>query len=140
MIYFLDTNICIYFLKGLYPAIRTRMLARRPAEIAIPAIVKAELPYGAYKSQRREENEQAIARFLLPFAVAHFGDAEAEEYAGIRATLEQAGTPIGPNDMIIAATVRANAGVLVTHNISEFSRVPDLVTEDWTVDSEVEST
>lgn len=136
MTYFLDTNICIYFLKGLYPVLRNQLLAHRPAEIAIPAIVKAELLYRVYKSQKRQENEQAIVRFLLPFAVADFGDAEAKEYACIRATLEQAGTPIGPNDMIIAATVRANDGVLVSHNISEFSRVSDLVTEDWTVELE----
>ena len=134
MTYFLDSNICVYFLKGSFPALRRRLLSHRPAEITIPSLVKAELLYGAYKSQRSSQNEQAVNQFLLPYSIAPFGDSETTHYAQIRATLESAGTPIGPNDMIIAAIARANEGVLVTHNTSEFSRVPDLSFEDWTHD------
>ena len=134
MTYFLDTNTCIYFLNGSYPTVRERLLSHRPAEIAIPAIVKAELLYGAYKSMRSDENEQAVVRFLLPYTIAGFSDSEAKHYALIRADLEKTGTPIGPNDMIVASIVRANNGILITHNVSEFRRVTDLRLEDWSSD------
>ena len=140
MTYLLDSNICIYFLKGSFPFLRQRLLSHRPAEIAIPSLVKAELLYGAYKSERSTQNEQAVTQFLLPYSVLPFGDLEVIHYAQIRATLESAGTPIGPNDMIIAAIARANEGVLVTHNTSEFGRVPDLNVEDWTHDHEDRAT
>jgi tRNA(fMet)-specific endonuclease VapC len=132
--YFLDTNICVYFLKGMFSPLRARLLAHRPAEIAIASLVKAELLFGAYTSERRVENEEAVSQFLLPFGVVPFGDSEAIAYAEIRARLKAEGTPIGPNDMIIAATALANDGVLVTHNTSEFGRVQGLAIEDWTLD------
>ena len=50
-----------------------------------------------------------------------------------RSHLERAGTPISPNDLIIAATVRAAGATLITANLREFSRIPDLRCEDWTV-------
>ena len=134
MKYFLDSNVCVYFLKANFPPLRRRLLSHRPAEIVIPSLVKAELLYGAYKSQRTAQNEQAVLEFLLPYSIAAFGDPEASHYAHIRAVLEKSGTPIGPNAMIIAAIARANEGTLVTHNVSEFSRVPDLSIEDWTHD------
>lgn len=134
--YFLDTNSCIYFLNGQYPELRQRLLSHRPAEIAVPAIVKAELLYGANKSARVEQNTSVVLQFLQPFAVVGFGDAEADYYAQLRADLERVGTPIGPNDMIIASVVLANEGVLVTHNVGEFSRVPELVVEDWVASGE----
>ena len=75
-----------------------------------------------------------MREFLLPYSVAAFGDSEAKHYAEIRADLEESGTPVGPIDMIIAAIVPASGGTLVTHNVSEFSRVSDLILEDWTRD------
>ena len=136
MKYFLDSNICVSFLKASFPSLRQRLLSHRPAEIAIPSLVKAGLLYGALKSQKSTQNEQAVREFLVPYSVVAFGDLEAGHYAQIRATLERSGTPIGPNDMIIAAIARANEGILVTHNVSEFSRVPDLSLEDWTHDGQ----
>lgn len=132
MNYFLDTNICIYFLKGSFPALKDNLLSRNPASISIPALVKAELLYGARKSARREENLEKITRFLFPFEVAFFDDAAAEAYAELRLQLEQQGSPVGPNDMVIAAIVLANNGTLVTHNTREFSKIKNLPLEDWT--------
>jgi tRNA(fMet)-specific endonuclease VapC len=54
-----------------------------------------------------------------------------EHYADIRAALEQLGTPIGSHDLFIAAHARSRALTLVTHNIREFARVPDLSVQDW---------
>lgn len=131
MIYYLDTNICIYFLKGQYPAIAERLRRISPAHIRIPAIVKAELLYGAEKSQHRARNKEAVQRFLDPFAIAPFDDASADAYAHIRASLESKGHGIGPNDYIMAATVLAGSGILVTNNTQEFRRIRQLNTENW---------
>ncbi len=132
MYYFLDTNICIYYLKGLYPLLLDRMLSHSVSEIKIASIVKAELFCGAMKSEKREDNTRKVDKFLLPFEVISFDDRAAEIYAEIRADLAGKGTPIGPNDLIIAATVLANNGTLISNNENEFSRIASLEIENWT--------
>ncbi len=132
MYFFLDTNICIYYLKGLYPLLLDRMLSHSVSEIKIASIVKAELLYGAMKSKKREDNTRKVDKFLLPFEVIPFDDRAAEIYAEIRAGLAGKGTPIGPNDLIIAATVLANNGTLISNNENEFSRIDSLEAENWT--------
>lgn len=131
MIYFLDTNTCIYFLNGKFESVKDKLLSLPPDRIKIPAIVKAELLFGAFKSNRREETVKKVELFLSPFEVISFGDKAAYEYGTIRLALEISGNPIGPNDLIIAATTIAENATLVTHNVSEFSRVSKLKFEDW---------
>ncbi len=132
MTYFLDTNICIYALNGTYPGIEDEIRRRRPARIQVPSIVCAELYLGVRTSDRPEETRTAVETFLAPFQVIPFDRDATRDYAEIRARLEQNGQPIGPNDLIIAATVRSRNGVLVTHNQNEFGRVPSLEITDWT--------
>ena len=132
MKYFLDTNICIYFLKGMYPKLKERLLNQHPDEIIIPSITKAELLYGAEKSTNRIQNLEKIYEFLLPFRVHGFSDAETQAYALIRNNLEKEGNPIGPNDLIIASIVITQNGILVTKNMKEFSHVKGLKIENWT--------
>jgi tRNA(fMet)-specific endonuclease VapC len=93
--------------------------------------VKAELLYGARHSQRVAENLNILARFFAPFVSLPFNDRCAEQYGQIRAGLVQAGTLIGPNDLLIAAIARAYELTLVTHNVEEFGRVNGLRLEDW---------
>ena len=131
MIRFLDTNICIYFLKGTYPQIRTRLMQHGPEDIKIPVIVKAELLYGAAKSEKRKENEKNITRFLEPFEIVPFDDSATACYADIRSKAEIKGSPVGPNDLIIAATVLSQNSVLVTNNTKEFRRIQELMLENW---------
>ena len=132
MIYYLDTNICIYYLKGLYPELFDRIHSYSIKEIKIASLVKAELLYGAAKSERREDNTSKVEKFLLPFEIIPFDDKAASIYALIRAELTEKGAPIGPNDLIIASTVLANKGTLITNNEQEFGRIPDLLIENWT--------
>ena len=132
MAFFLDTNICIYAVKGLYPAIGHRMQRLSPASIKIPSIVKAELLFGARKSRRREQTLEILDRLLFPFEIVPFGEAAAESYSQIRFDLERRGKLVGPNDLIVAATAMADRGTLVTHNVREFRRIKDLGVEDWT--------
>ena len=132
MKYFLDTNICIYFLKGEYSPIEKRLRKKKPSDVKIPSVVKAELLFGAEKSQKVSENQRKIMSFLSPFEVLPFGDSETEAYARIRAQLEKQGTPIGANDMLIAAIVLTDEGTLVTNNEKEFGQVKDLKVQNWT--------
>lgn len=130
--YFLDTNTCIYFLKGTHESIRTKLLSLSPGEIKIPSIVKAELLFGAYKSQRRKENTERTERFLEPFEVIPFTDAMTYVYAELRADAEKRGMPVRPNDLLIATIVKYMGGILVTNNIQEFRQIKGLKTENWT--------
>lgn len=132
MTYFLDTNICIYALKGKYPRITFHLAKHMADQIKIPAMVKAELLFGAQKSRQSAKTHVSVAKFLFPFEVVPFDDACVTEYVFLRQRLEKKGKPIGPNDMVIAATVLANSGILITHNTKEFQRIPSLKVQDWT--------
>ncbi len=131
MKYFLDTNSCIYFLKGKNEKLQQKIISQNPNDLKIPFIVKAELLYGVEKSQRRDDNLDNINRFLFPLEIVGFNDKECFEYSVIRAELERKGKIIGPNDLLIAAIVKSNDGILVTNNIKEFKRVSGLRIEDW---------
>ena len=133
MIYYLDSNICVYFLKGLYPSIMENIQNINPSNIKIPSIVKAELLYGAEKSQQKTKNLSNIKRFLEPFEIIPFDDDCSIVYSRIRSSMELKGTIIGPNDYIIASTVLAKNGILVTDNTKEFERIKNLKTENWIV-------
>ncbi|XDD46094.1 type II toxin-antitoxin system VapC family toxin [Leptospira sp. WS39.C2] len=132
MNYFLDTNICIYFLKGRNDKIEYNIKKLNPNRIKIPSIVKAELLLGALKSQNPKKNRNVVLDFLDPFEIVGFNDIESEIYSEIRSNLESKGLPIGPNDLIIASIVLNNNGILITNNEKEFSRIVSLKLENWT--------
>jgi tRNA(fMet)-specific endonuclease VapC len=131
--YLLDTNICIYFLKGRHPVLRERVLQTDPKQICLSAVVEAELLFGLEKIKAPSSAYAALHKFLAQFASAPFDAKAASHYARVRASVEAAGTPIGPNDLIIAASALALSAVVVTNNVREFERVPGLQVEDWTV-------
>ena len=132
--YFIDSNTCIYFMNGKFPSVREKFLSVSPKEIKISSVVKGELLLGAFKSQTREKTTEKVEKFLKPFEIVNFTGKMAYSYAEIRKDLELAGTPIGANDLLIAATVLHEKGTLITHNTNEFSRVNGLKIEDWVVD------
>ncbi len=72
-----------------------------------------------------------LETFLASFPTVHFDDASAREYGKLRSHLKKAGCLIGPNDLLIASIALAHDFILVTHNYSEFCRVPGLQIEDW---------
>ena len=133
--YFLDSNTCIHYLNGRSASVRNRILITPPIEVAIPSIVKAELLLGAYKSKSRRSTLEKLEKFLQPFEIVPFEDQTAYHYAEIRSTLERDGEIIGPNDLLIASTALFHDAILVTSNVSEFSRVPGLRIEDWMEDN-----
>jgi tRNA(fMet)-specific endonuclease VapC len=129
--YLLDTNACIRFLNGTSPSLTERLRVVPRVQVRLSSVVKAELLYGARKSGRIAENLRLLERFFDTIASLPFDDLCADEYGLLREELERAGTPIGPNDLLIAATARAHGAVLVTNNVREFSCVPELRIEDW---------
>lgn len=131
MIYLLDTNTCIRYLNGESESVRQRLASLSASEVFLCSMVKAELLFGAAKSRLPEKTRTALGWFFAPFGSLPFDDAAASIYATIRAGLEREGTPIGPNDLVIAATALANGATLVTHNTREFGRVSGLACEDW---------
>jgi tRNA(fMet)-specific endonuclease VapC len=133
MIYLLDTNVCIHLLNEKHPAILQHFRQHGPANIAMCSVVKAELLYGARRSQRIEANLQLLKVFFAPLKSLPFDDECAEHYGQIHADLLAQGKPIGPNDTLIAAIARAHEATLITHNTGEFSRVAGLRMEDWEV-------
>ncbi|HOM92991.1 MAG TPA: type II toxin-antitoxin system VapC family toxin [Rectinema sp.] len=132
MIYYLDTNTCIYFLNGKYESIKEKVLSIPPNEIGIPSIVKAELFFGAYKSKNRKSNIEKVEMFLEPFEIIAFDDLMTYVYADIREKMEKTGALIGPNDLLIASIVKFYDGILVTNNEKEFGKVEVLRIENWT--------
>lgn len=131
MIYMLDTNICIYVMKRKPEKVLQRLKAELNNGVCVSSITLAELEYGMKHSSNPAKNEQALLRFLAPLSVLPFGSAAASEYGEIRACLQRQGTPIGPLDMLIAGHARAEKLVLVTNNVREFERVPELELENW---------
>lgn len=131
MTYLLDANTCIRYLNGTSESIRSRIEALNPEEVVLCSVVKAELVYGALKSGNPDKNLVRLKRFADRFASLPFDDDAVEVYGRIRVRLERRGTPIGPNDLLIAATALAHGATLVTHNVDEFSRIEELRFEDW---------
>ena len=131
MTYMLDTNICIYVMKKKPENVLRRFREELDGGICISSITRAELEFGMKHSSDPVKNEQALLRFLAPLSVLPFGAAAASEYGEVRAYLQSRGTPIGPLDMLIAAHARAEGMTLVTNNMREFERVPELDLENW---------
>lgn len=131
MTYLLDTNACIELLRGQSPALATKLAKLNPQQLAVCSVVRAELFFGAYRSNNREHALATVKEFLDHFQSLPFDDHAAEIYGELRAFLTTNGNLIGPNDLLIAAIALAHKVTLVTHNTREFSRVPDLDIEDW---------
>ena len=132
MTYYLDIDICIFVLRHNAPSLKKRLQMLSPDRLKIPAIVKAELLLGARKSGHPKQIGQTVEAFVAPFEIVSFSDACASTCANLRYDLEKRGQVIGPNDLLIAATVLANKGTLITHNTKEYGRIDSLQLEDWT--------
>ena len=133
MIYLLDTNAWIAYLRQNSARLVERFFQVAPADIALNSVVLAELYYGAHHgpANKLDANLELISKLQRRFTSLPFDDRSAAEYGEIRARLSAPGTVIGPNDLMIASIARVHNLTLVTHNTNEFSRVPGLMLEDW---------
>lgn len=135
MRYLLDTNVCVMYLNGRSTSVRDRLLSVPLEDMAVCSVVKAELFYGALRSNNPTRSLERQQEFLGRFASLPFGDEAASVCGQIRERLASAGTPIGAYDLQIAAIALANNLTLVTHNTREFERVEGLQVEDWEVET-----
>lgn len=129
--YLLDTNICISLMRNQYPEMTDKILSMDPSLLMISSITVFELEYGAAKSQQKDRTRAQLALFLSAFTILPFDTEDAIVAGRIRGELAKKGTPIGPYDLQIAAQGISRKLTVVTHNIDEFSRVPNLQVEDW---------
>jgi tRNA(fMet)-specific endonuclease VapC len=133
MKYMLDTNICIYLIKGKSEKVLRHFKAHSIGDIWISSITIAELRYGVEKSQQVQKNREALYEFLLPLEIADFDDEAAVSYGTVRVALEKAGTPVGSMDMLIGAHALSLRSTLVTNNVREFRHIKGLKIADWSI-------
>lgn len=128
--YLLDTNICIYFLKGQFD------LHRKIAEVGeeqcfISEVTIAELKYGVAKSKRKEENRVNLDDFQKKFVILPIFSA-LDDYAEQKARLAVKGAILDDFDLLIGSTAITNDLILVSRNVSDFERMNGINIEDWT--------
>jgi tRNA(fMet)-specific endonuclease VapC len=128
--YLLDTNICIYFIKGLYQLDR-KIEQAGPANCFISEMTVAELKYGAENSKTPEVLRPIIAAFLPKFVVIPVYDA-LDVYAAEKARLRKQGLMLDDFDILIGATAVVNNMVMVSNNHKHLSRISNIDLQDWT--------
>lgn len=131
MRYLLDTNVCVDYLTGRYPRVVARLQKSSPEDLCLSSVVVAELRYGADHSARRRTNHARVDVLIEEVECLDFDLRAATTYGQVRARLEAGGTPIGPNDMLIAAHALSRGLAVVTDNVAEFGRVKGLKVESW---------
>ena len=127
----LDTNICIYIARNRPPGAAERFATAAPGSLGISVVTWGELCFGANKSRDSIRARAALERFAEAVPVQSMNADVGQHYGEIRAFLERAGTPIGNNDLWIAAHARALGTKLITNNLKEFERVTGLELECW---------
>jgi tRNA(fMet)-specific endonuclease VapC len=145
-LYMLDTDILVFMIRGLKLAdrsstryikaqrIRRRIQRRLRAgrTVAVSMVTVCELEYGAGRSVHPEKERRAVSKILAPFTLLECDAIRMPRHYGeVRCMLDEAGTPIGAMDLMIAAHARARGATLVTNNTSEFKRIEGLKVENW---------
>jgi tRNA(fMet)-specific endonuclease VapC len=133
--YLLDTNAVTAVLKNQPASVRARLRRARSegASIAVSSVVLYELWYGVARSERRSENAERLRVFLsADISVLPFDEEDAKTAGDLCASLETAGRPIGPYDLLIATQALRMGATMVTANVPEFRRLDGLSWQDWT--------
>lgn len=129
--YLIDTNIWSHLQRRTTKELLTRFAELQPGQTFLSPVVLGEMETGYLKGDRAPYRRLALDQIIGSSHLLSVNRQVAIEYAQLRAKLEQAGTPIGPNDTWIAAEALHHKLVLVTDNTQEFSRVPGLTVENW---------
>lgn len=130
MKYIIDTNICIYWLKG-NKTIEKKILGMGFENIGTTIITLAELYYGAYKSAKVEANLENLQRLETEIEILQTSSEVGKHFGNIKADLVKMGEIIEDADILIASIVMDNKAVLVTNNQRHFGRIEGLLTENW---------
>ena len=129
MRYMLDSNAVIALLNDPEGPLSQRVRTLQPSDFGLSSIVVHELYFGAFKSQRRDQNLALVDK--LRFEVVPFDREDARHAGDVRAALAIQGISIGGYDVLIAGQALARAMTLVTRNVREFARVQGLHVENW---------
>jgi tRNA(fMet)-specific endonuclease VapC len=129
--YLLDTNILIYAKNQRNLHVRNRIKQFDNDLLFISIFTVAEMIYGCSKSQNPIINKQALIEFLLPFNVLTFEQTDCDTYGEIRTCLEKKGEPIGTIDTFIGSMAVSRNLILVTNNVREFVKIPEIKIENW---------
>lgn len=128
--YLLDTNICIYYIKGLHD-LKSKFEEVGPENCFISEITLAELRFGVANSRAKKKNQKALDNFLSGVQLLPIFPA-VDTYATEKARLRKSGEVIDDFDLLIGATAVAFDLIMVTNNTSHFERIKDIKLEDWT--------
>jgi tRNA(fMet)-specific endonuclease VapC len=126
----LDTNICIYFLKGQF-SLDAKIEAAGISNCYLSEITVAELKFGAENSQRKEENRKVVASFVRQFNIVPIYNC-LDLYAREKARLRKKGVTVDDFDLLIGASAVSNGLILVTNNEKDFRPLQKLKMENWT--------
>ena len=130
-LYLLDTDTCVALLRRNSPSLLKRLQSINPIRLAMSIVTWAELQYGVQASNRVEENRAAVALLGQHIKSLDWNHEAAMHYAHVRHALKTKGKLIGSNDLMIAAHALSLGATVVTNNIREFKRVPQLSLENW---------
>lgn len=130
MSYLLDTNICVFYLRGQFDL--DKIFHKKGLEnIYISELTVFELRFGAENSQNPKKSHKAVDKFINGLSIAPIY-ACVKEYAKTKVYLRKKGTPMHDEiDLIIGVTALANNFTLVTDNLSDFRFIQNLKTENW---------
>ena len=128
--FLLDTNICIYYIKGLYE-LKSKFKDVGPEHCFISEITLAELKFGVAKSQAKKKNQQVLENFLTGIQILPIFPA-LDIYASEKARLQKEGKIIDDFDLLIGVTAVSFDLVMVTNNTNHFNRIEKIKLEDWT--------
>ena len=128
--YLMDTNILSDLVRNPQGMVATHITRAGEEAVCTSIIAAAELRYGGIKSKSAKLAER-IDMVLSALEILPLETPADHQYAALRHHLTREGTPIGPNDLLIAAHALANDLTVITANVGEFSRVPGLKVENW---------
>jgi len=128
----LDTDTCAFIARQKHAKVSSRFRRHRAGELAMSVVTYGELRVGAEKSDRYPASLDALELFIQVVPVLSIEPEVAKLYSKIRLDLERRGQIIGANDLWIASHCLHLGLTLVTNNVREFKRIPNLPIENWT--------
>lgn len=130
MKYLLDTDICIYWLKGKL-RVRTKVEQVDWSDIAVCVITATELYFGAYNSNKIEQNLETAENFIQSITVLPLSNNTLKKFGQLKAQLRKAGTPVADFDLLIASVAISKNLILVTNNTRHYQRITGLNLDNW---------
>ena len=128
--YLIDTNICIYYIKGKFD-LKKKFEKVNPDNCFISEITLAELKFGVENSEKKEKNQKVLDNFLTGVKIVPIFHS-LDLYAKEKAHLRKAGTPVDDFDLLIGVTSVTHNLTMVTNNTDHFRRIKGIALEDWT--------